>query len=172
MHFDSSELNGDAAPYAVQQNLRDLAKLLETVRMLGGNVPLVITSGYRPGDARQHGSGSAADFRAPGRDPIAFAEKIASGLSPGSFGQLILYPWTTKHVHIALPNGSARGQILVETGVGKYTAWKPGQSVPGWGSGAAQVAAAPNNEGAASLPGLAWLLAIVALTYWILGGRF
>jgi hypothetical protein len=172
-HFTAAELNySTATSEAVRANLRALAGLLERVRLLGGSQPLVVTSGYRPGDARQHGTGSAADIRVPNRDPIAWGNRVIPQLSSSDFGQIILYPYTTRHAHIALPNGNNRGDVRVETGKGVYTSWRPGTPVPPWGaSGGARDASSPTNEGAASLEGLAMLLLSAAFTYWIFGGR-
>jgi len=169
-HFTLEELNGAGAPAAVRTNLQSLATLLELVRGLNGGQPLVVTSGYRPGDPRQHGSGSAADMRVPGRDPVAFANRVAPSLSPNAFGQMIVYPWTTRHVHLSLPNGAARGQYLVETGKGVYVRWTPGTPVPRYGTAAnaAPLGDGPANEGAASLEGLLYLLGGAALLFYVL----
>lgn len=171
-NFTTGELNFDAAPPAARVNLQQLARLLERVRELGGSRPLVITSGYRAGDPKQHGSGSAADFRAPGFDCVGFANKVLPLLSSSEFGQVIIYPYTDRHVHIGLPNGSKRGDIRVETGKGVYTSWRPGTPLPPWGGAAGTAdASSPSNEGAASLEGLVWLVLSAVLTYWLLGGR-
>ncbi len=169
-NFTAEELDFDLAiSPAHRSNLQTLALLLERVRYLGGNAPLLVTSGYRPGDTRQHGTGSAADLRVPNRDPIAFVSRVAPLLSSKEFGQIIAYPHTTRHVHIALPNGTSRGAILVETGRGAYTPWIPGTPVPAWGSGGGQSSDAPPTEGAATVEGLMMLLGLVAFLFFLLG---
>lgn len=168
-NFTDAELRVTDAPASVRANAVLLAQLLERVRALAGNVPLVVTSGYRPGDARQHGTGSAADLRVPNRDPIAFVNRVAPSLSSSSFGQIIAYPYTTQHVHIALPNGSKRGDIRVEVGKGKYAPWIPGTPVPAWGSlGDTSTDASPT-EGKATVDGL-WILLGLAALILFLGG--
>lgn len=168
-HFSSSELGVDNAPTAVTVNAMRLALLLERVRALGGNEALVVTSGYRPGDPRQHGSGSAADLRVPRRDSVAFANKVLPRLSASEFGQFIIYPYTEHHVHISLPNGSKRGEVLVEVGNKQYAPWTPGTPLPAWGSRGAGSADAPPTEGAATIQGLLLLLGLVAFIFLLVG---
>lgn len=165
-HFSEWELRYADAPGLVQANLRTLAALLEDARAAGGNLPMVVTSGYRAGDAKQHGKGEAADFWIIGEDAVDWSRKIIAAHRAGrfpDFGQLIVYPHTTRHVHLSLNRlGNGRkNEVRMETGRGVYPLWDGGAILP-WGTPATggAVESAPNNEGAASP---VWLLVLVAL---------
>lgn len=89
----------DNSPNAEQlENLRLLARMLESVRVVLNEKPIIVTSGYRSpavnalvkGSANSaHMSGLAADFISPGfGDPLAVCRAIEG--SNVSFDQLIL----------------------------------------------------------------------------------
>lgn len=69
-----------------------LAQALEDVRALFG-VPVYLTSGFRPGDPRQHGAGQAADIQVYGFSPLEVArrirEHVATSTVPLKFRQVI-----------------------------------------------------------------------------------
>ena len=119
-HFTRQELNYDAAPGAYRANLEQLALLLERVRTAVG-VPLRVTSGYRspaanaalPGasSSSQHLTGQAADFRPVGVSVETFLDRLARARFSG-FGQLIVYPLGTDHVHISLPSMQHADSVL------------------------------------------------------------
>lgn len=105
-------------------NLVNLANTLESVRQLLGNVPIIISSGYRSpavnktiggSGTSDHVNGLAADFMAKGFTVRQVVEKIAeSGIK---FDQLIKEPsW----VHIGIGQGM-RQQVLTKVG-NKYPA--------------------------------------------------
>ncbi len=122
-HFSRAELNYDSAPIAARRSLEVLAQLLEVVRSVAG-VPLRVTSGYRSrahndslvgaSSSSQHLDGTAADFIPQGITVPEFMRRIGGSAVQGAFGQLILYPLGSNHVHISLPTRGVVGQVLVQ----------------------------------------------------------
>lgn len=103
----------------VMSSLFKTAALLEEVRKVLGNKPILVSSGYRGQKLNHaiggstnsdHMRGEAADFRCPAYgSPLEVCKAIAaSGIK---FGQLI---WEyDRWVHISIPDGSARdGEVL------------------------------------------------------------
>lgn len=165
------------APASARANLAKLATLLEAARSAGGDVPLKVTSGYRsPGlnaavggsGSSQHLTGSAADFVPVGRlaEPLfrQWADATFATLPRSAYGQAILYPWTTGHVHLSLPNRASgkTGELLVEVGKNRYVPWTPGTAFPRYGN-AATIIDRDDREGAAQLELLLYLLLAVAI---------
>lgn len=107
-------------------NLRRLARLLEEVRTLFNNQPILINSGFRSKavndavgskDSSQHRLGCAADFRIPGLTPDQIVRIIVNSVIP--YDQVIreFDRWT----HISVPNTLAlvpRRQALIIDGQG------------------------------------------------------
>ena len=107
---NSSEIN----------NLKRLAEMLEEVKTLLDNKPVIINSAFRSKavndavgskDTSQHRVGCAADIRVPGLTPDQVVQAIKN--SPIQFDQLIreFDSWT----HISVPNnpsGTPRKQVL------------------------------------------------------------
>jgi hypothetical protein len=108
---NSSEIN----------NLKRLAEMLEEVKTLLDNKPVMINSAFRSKavndavgskDTSQHRVGCAADIRVPGLTPDQVVQAIKN--SPIQFDQLIreFDLWT----HISVPNnpsGTPRKQVLI-----------------------------------------------------------
>jgi hypothetical protein len=108
---NSSEIN----------NLKRLAEMLEEVKTLLDNKPVMINSAFRSKavndavgskDTSQHRVGCAADIRVPGLTPDQVVKAIKN--SPIQFDQLIreFDSWT----HISVPNnpsGTPRKQVLI-----------------------------------------------------------
>ncbi len=118
-------------PSHIIDNLRMLATGLENVRILLGNRPIRISSGYRcpalntaVGGARSshHMQGFAADFTCPayGR-PMAICEAIAA--SSIRFDQLILEFDAWVHLSVA---PSTRRQVLTVRKLGRRAVTMPG----------------------------------------------
>jgi hypothetical protein len=133
-HFTLAELNPhhNALTSAELANLRQLAALLERLRAAVG-VPLTVDSGHRtPAQNRvaggvatsAHLTGKAADVVPVGLSRAEAARRVkaaAKGGQLGPFGELIVYPSTTGHVHITLPLGGAQdGQVLERLAEGGY----------------------------------------------------
>lgn len=132
-HFALAELNPHGNPLSAAElgRLTELAQLAERARAALG-VPLRVTSGHRTAaqnaaaggaDSSQHLSGAALDFVPVGlpRDVVVTRLRVAAQLGKlGPFGQLILYPYTTGHVHLSLPRGHDDGQVLVKLSEGGY----------------------------------------------------
>lgn len=86
-------------PPAILENLKRTAALLEEVRTLLGNKPIIVTSGYRcvalnreigSSDTSAHCQGQAADFTCPGYgSPLQIAQAIYAAKPPIKFDQLI-----------------------------------------------------------------------------------
>lgn len=104
----------DAATIA---NLKELAKLLETIRT-DMNRPLVVTSGYRSpklnmavGGAQEsaHLTGRAADIYAPGMTIKALMDVIARRGYP--FDKLIMEYDNWVHIQIPKPGAKPRQEI-------------------------------------------------------------
>jgi hypothetical protein len=108
---NSSEIN----------NLKRLAEMLEEVKTLLDNKPVMINSAFRSKavndavgskDTSQHRVGCAADIRVPSLTPDQVVQAIKN--SPIQFDQLIreFDSWT----HISIPNspsGTPRKQVLI-----------------------------------------------------------
>jgi hypothetical protein len=175
-HFTAGELRFTDAPPNVQDNLRDLAAFLEVLRVAGGNVPLRITSAYRPGDTKQHGKGEAADVVPVGVDGVEWARRVLDARARGGvpdFGQLIIYPHTTRHVHVSLNRlgGGRRNEVRQETGRGIYPFWNGGAILPLGTPAGGGDPAAPNNEGASSPLFLLLLMIGAAWALYLVGGK-
>ncbi len=175
-HFALSEFEHAASiPDVYLGNAAALANLLERMRAAGGDVPMVITSGYRPASVNaavggvsdsQHITASAADVRRIGLDSVEWSRKVvAAKSSAGPWGQLLLYPHTDGHLHISIP-GRHTNYIGVEVGKNadgssRFATWDGVGAVPPWGSGFITGAAlpdAPTNEGGAYVSVTTWLV--------------
>lgn len=127
-HFTLDELTvtdhrefDNTPPSAVIENLRRLAALLEQVKVVCGNRPILVSSGYRSHavnsavgskESSQHRRGCAADFRIPGMTPDQVVRRIISAGLP--FDQVIreFDRWT--HISVASSPGAApRGSKLI-----------------------------------------------------------
>jgi zinc D-Ala-D-Ala carboxypeptidase len=101
------------------ENLRRLAQVLEQVRTLLGNRPILISSGYRSPAVNglvggslssAHTQGLAADFTCPGfGTPLNVCQAIADSGIP--FEQLI-YEGTWVHVAVATAGATPRRELL------------------------------------------------------------
>lgn len=113
----------NSPPSNALDNLIQLAKIAEQVRTLLGNVPLIISSGYRCAELNKavggamhsaHQAGLALDFTAPRYGtPFAISEKIASAAL--TFDQLILERQgaaTWVHLGIAAKGKTPRRELL------------------------------------------------------------
>lgn len=131
-HFSERSLGAEQAPGSVVPVLQRTAMLLESVRSAVGDVPLRVTSGYRSpldnarvggAERSQHTDGSAVDFVPVGLSTYDFMARFLAAERAGkvdTYGQLILYPFTTGHIHISLPTRGKQGQKLVKTKEGGY----------------------------------------------------
>lgn len=131
-HFSERELGYDVAPAAYKANLVQTAQLLEAIRAVVG-VPLVSVSGYRSpernaavggADSSEHLTGRAADFTPAGISVAEFVNRIGQAKANGrplDWGQMILYPFTTGHVHVSLPSPQHRNETLVRLSEGGYS---------------------------------------------------
>jgi zinc D-Ala-D-Ala carboxypeptidase len=102
------------------ENLGILAKRMELVRSLLGNVPITVSSGYRSPEVNKlaggatnsaHLSGLACDFIAPGfGDPLAICHKLEEHKDELQYDQLIheFASW----VHIGFTRGDPRLMAL------------------------------------------------------------
>ena len=127
-HFTLEELTAtqhrslDNTPNSSEiNNLKRLAEMLEEVKTLLDNKPVMINSAFRSKavndavgskDTSQHRVGCAADIRVPGLTPDQVVQAIKN--SPIQFDQLIreFDLWT----HISVPNnpsGTPRKQVLI-----------------------------------------------------------
>lgn len=127
-HFTLEEMTAtshrqfDNTPNDVEiANLRRTAELLEKVKPIVRNKPMVITSGYRSKqindsvgskDTSQHRLGCAADFQIPGYTPDEVVRAIIDAGLP--FDQLIreFDSWT----HMSVPSAPGllpRRQVLI-----------------------------------------------------------
>ena len=107
-----------------------LAEWAEAIRSALGNVPMIITSGYRCGKLNERVGGSATsqhvkaeaiDFRPIGIEPEQ-AFKMLAASNAVSFGQLILEKRGGRpFIHIGM---GARRQLLYSPKAGAYEAWK------------------------------------------------
>lgn len=98
-------------------NLYKVAQLLEAIRKLCGNKPVIVSSGYRSprvnamvggSSSSEHMTGAAADFRIPGfGTPLQICKAIVAAKIP--FGQLI---WEGSWVHISIADGHNDGQVM------------------------------------------------------------
>jgi len=119
-HTDHREY--DNAPNSSEiNNLKRLAEMLEEVKTLLDNKPVMINSAFRSKavndavgskDTSQHRVGCAADIRVPGLTPDQVVQAIKN--SPIQFDQLIreFDSWT----HVSVPNnpsGTPRKQVLI-----------------------------------------------------------
>ena len=117
-------------PPEVIPNLKRLAMMLEQVRFLVNNNPVVVNSAFRclnvnravgSGDGSQHRLGCAADIRVPGMEPEMVLQAIKA--SNIQYDQLIreFDAW----VHISVPTqetAAPRKQVLIidKTGTRAY----------------------------------------------------
>lgn len=136
-HFHAAEFAADPREMPAEHwaNLTMLARLLEHVRAICGNNPILVTSGYRRGDPKQHGTGSAADFAVQSIGCAEVGRRIRAAMDDGEmpvFGQLIVYPYERFHSHLSLPNrySGRTNEILVcvRKRPEQYEAWD-GRSV-------------------------------------------
>ena len=110
-HTDHREFD-NTPPADVIENLKRLAMILEQVRSLFNNSPVMVNSAYRSlevnravksSDGSQHRLGCAADIRIPGQTPDMVVQTIIKANIP--FDQLIreFDAWT----HISVPTHEA-----------------------------------------------------------------
>jgi len=104
-----------------KNNLKRLAELLEQVKRLLGDKPIMVNSGFRSkqvndavgsSDRSQHRVGAACDFRVPGMTPDEVVKAVIGSDIP--YDQIIreFDRWT----HISVPNdliGKPRKQALI-----------------------------------------------------------
>jgi hypothetical protein len=104
-----------------KNNLKRLAELLEQVKRLLGDKPIMVNSGFRSkqvndavgsSDRSQHRVGAACDFRVPGMTPDEVVKAVIGSDIP--YDQIIreFDRWT----HISVPNepnGKPRRQALI-----------------------------------------------------------
>jgi len=104
-----------------KNNLKRLAELLEQVKRLLGDKPIMVNSGFRSkqvndavgsSDRSQHRVGAACDFRVPGMTPDEVVKAVIASDIP--YDQIIreFDRWT----HISVPNepnGKPRRQALI-----------------------------------------------------------
>ena len=104
-----------------KNNLKRLAELLEQVKRLLGDKPIMVNSGFRSkqvndavgsSDRSQHRVGAACDFRVPGMTPNEVVKAVIASDIP--YDQIIreFDRWT----HISVPNepnGKPRRQALI-----------------------------------------------------------
>ena len=124
--FTQASMGGNV-PWQYRDNLAASADLMQAVRDLVG-LPVRITSFWRsPGREAalghnyksQHLTASATDCKVVGMDSVEAAQKIVAAHKAGAFpdwGQLIVYPHTSKHLHISLPNrvNGRKNDVLCE----------------------------------------------------------
>ena len=117
---DHREFKNEPNPSEIA-NLQRLAELLEQVKVILGNKPVMVNSAFRSKqvndavgskDTSQHRLGCAADIRVPGVSPDNVVKAVIAAKLP--FDQLIreFDRWT----HISVPNdpkGKPRGQVLI-----------------------------------------------------------
>jgi len=101
-----------------------MLQLLERARDAGGDVPLTVSSWWRSdvgnmaaggASGSQHLTASAVDLVVDG-DPAEWFNRVRVTLPASSFGQMIFYQATKRHIHLSLPNRSSgiTGEQLVE----------------------------------------------------------
>ncbi len=173
-HFTFAEaLRGSGVtsiPPAVLPNVKTLALILEQVRQLLGDRPIVPTSWYRtPAKqaelAESHGAsasstaghpqGFAADFVVPGMSPKEVVTLLAPHVAALGIDQLIEYP---THVHISA-DPRRRAQLLLAERIGSDTTYKA------WTSSAPRpvlAIAGASEPGAPKKGSVLWYLAIAA----------
>ena len=112
-------------PISYDANLRHLADGLEAVRVILGNNPIHINSGYRSRELNKlvggqpnsaHLTGLAADIICPGFGPPR-AVCAAIIKSPLGFDQIILEFFSWTHIAFAVPGIYARrDQLIIDSG--------------------------------------------------------
>jgi zinc D-Ala-D-Ala carboxypeptidase len=131
-NFTAHELGADdaAATTEIVANLRTVADWLQAARVLVGNRPIRVTSGFRTAARNEavggsatsdHPRGLAADFVVVGLTPYQVWEELKVGQGLGrlpAFDQLIFYA-ADDHVHVGLGE-RLRGQVLLKTTEGSY----------------------------------------------------
>lgn len=129
-HFTEAELGALGAPPQYRANLQRTAELGEAMRAAAG-VRFVKVSGYRSPEKNaatpnasktsQHLTGEAMDFTPEGISLYQFVQRIQDAAKNGNlptWGQLIVYPFTTGHVHLSLPTATHRNEIRVAVAEG------------------------------------------------------
>lgn len=117
-HFTAGELRADlpSATAGIVANCKRTAEFLEVIREALGNVPLKVTSGYRPPDynaavggvsTSSHQDGLAADFVPLGAATMFQNYQRLSSVGLPTFDQLIYYP-VQGHIHIGLGAANRR----------------------------------------------------------------
>lgn len=107
--------------YVEMGNLYYLAERMEAVREALGDVPILISSGYRSpalnaaiggSPTSAHCKGLAVDFRAPAfGTPLAIAQALAPRVDALQIDQMI-HEGRWVHCGFAEPEGAPRGQVL------------------------------------------------------------
>jgi len=125
----AARLGIDNTPDAqVLKNLKHLASQLELVRSALGDVPILISSGYRSdavniavGGAAgsQHRSGLAVDFTAPRFGTVLQTAKAVAACGV-PFDQVIYEFGKWVHLGVAAPDTQAKGQTLSIMVAGQY----------------------------------------------------
>lgn len=156
-------------PPNVLPNVLKLASILESIRQLVGNRPIVPTSWYRPADKNRavggvatsgHQSGFAADFVVEGMTPAEVVRIIAPYVATLGIDQLIQYD---THVHVSADPRS-RAQLLLAHRNGSdttYTPWTPHEAAA---RSSVMATVAPATEpGAPRRYSPAWWIVLVGL---------
>jgi zinc D-Ala-D-Ala carboxypeptidase len=133
-HFTVAEaLTGSGVttlPATVIPNVLRLAQILEQMRQLLGDKPIVPTSWYRPAEKNAavggvitsgHPSGFAVDFKVQGMTPAEVVKALAPHVRTLGIDQLIEYD---THVHVSA-DPRARAQLLIAQRVGSDTTYAP-----------------------------------------------
>ena len=118
------------------ENLTRNAELLEAIRAELGEVLITISSGFRPPwlNAAIHGArnsahtfGCAADCRAAGLTPAAFAAQVyAMRARLPALDQCILEFGRCVHLAVAREGATPRGEFLTALSVDGQTVYRPG----------------------------------------------
>lgn len=140
-HFTLDELLRNSgvstAPDHVVINARQTARVLEEVRRIIGDVPIIPTSWYRPPNRNadtlgasptsDHLNGFAVDFTVPGMTSREVVDRLASrDVRALGVDQLID---ERDHVHLSA-GPRRRGQVLLEVREGEYVPYASRSTLP------------------------------------------
>jgi hypothetical protein len=173
-HFPELAGRYAAIPESDRDNARAMLELLERARAAGGNVPITVSSWWRSkagntaaggSSSSQHLTASAVDFE-PDGDPALWFETARRALPANSYGQIIYYRATSRHLHLSLPNRSSgrTGEQLVEVSPKKFAPVGGGLT----GIGAIGGPAGDDLEGVARLTWRGVIYSLLALVATIL----
>lgn len=169
-HFTLDELLKNSGEHSVPDhvltNARRTAEVLEAIRRQLGDVPIIVSSWYRPpaknadtlGAARNsaHLSGYGVDFVVPGATPRQILAALAPHIRGLPVDQLID---ERDHVHVSA-DPRMRRQVLVEVVEGQYVPWNGAGTTTG---PTIKASPEPGPTPALSLPWWAYVLAALAL---------